>query len=88
MELPLPVERAAHARMVRMLHGQAALKVSGETYSTYPGAWRFEPLEGSPLLGALLLALTQGQYNCFLLCLYNMASGVISGHSFTAIFHT
>ena len=38
MELPLPVERAAHAHVVRMLPGQAALKVSGETFGTCPGA--------------------------------------------------
>lgn len=38
MEIPLPIERAAHALVVRMLHGQAALKVSGEICGTYTGA--------------------------------------------------
>lgn len=38
MELPLPVKRAAHAQVVRMLHGQAALKVSAEICGTYTGA--------------------------------------------------
>lgn len=69
-----------------MLLGKAALNISEEMCGTYPGALKVLTLTDSvisfPCFNMGTIELLSAVF------MYTMASGVTSGPSFTAIFHT